>query len=91
MGIARETRQFATEDMTLVTLLKVKGVEPREMVRSGKGCQWVFDHSRAVEDLVDEYQADEAYVEPREFARKMGLVRSEMYRFLGVAPRRVRD
>lgn len=80
---------FYTEDMTLATLLKMKGIEPDRMIRSGKGCQWAYARCDALDNILDEYNADEAYVEPREFVRKLGLVRTEMYRFLGVQPRRV--
>lgn len=76
--------------MALVTVFKVRGIEPDHLERSDNGCKWVFVRDESAQDLLDEYNADEAYVEPREFARKMGLVRSEMYRFLGREPRRVR-
>lgn len=38
---------------------------------------------------LDDYYADEAYVEPREFMRKVGLVREELYAFLGVEAKRI--
>lgn len=84
-------QEFVTEDMTLVTVLKLRGIEPCTHRRSSGGCQWVFDSTDAVDDVVQEYASGEAYVEPMEFSRKLGLVRTEMYRFLGVKPRRVRS
>jgi hypothetical protein len=85
------TAEFtSTEDMTLVTVLKIRGIEPEKLERHNGGCKWVFRCTDAVQDAIDEYGQEEAYVEPREFARKMGLVRSEMYQFLGIQPRRLR-
>jgi hypothetical protein len=85
-----EDRLFKTEDMALVTTLKLRGIEPEEMVRSGQGVSWIFLRDETANDVVDEYAMGEAYVEPQEFVRKLGLVRSEMYRFLDIRPRRVR-
>lgn len=82
---------FTTQDMTLVAVLKLRGIECLEHQRAGNGCQWVFDKTQALEEIVDEYAAGEAYVEPVEFARKLGLVRTSMYQFLGHKPRRVRQ
>lgn len=81
---------FETEDMTLVTVLKLRGIEPTEMTQSSGGCRWHYTHTRTVDEILDEYNAGECYTEPREFARKMGLVRQEMYRFLGVPRRSIR-
>jgi len=83
-------REYITEDMTLVAVLKLRGMEPDRMEKSNGGCKWIYACTPSLEDVVDEYQAEEAYIEPREFSRKLGLVRTEMYRFLGVQPRRVR-
>lgn len=85
------TPNFTTEDMTLVTVLKTKGIEPTALQRAeGGGCQWVFSMNGTIERTLDEYNADECWVEPREFTRKLGQVRKNMYRFLDVPPRPVR-
>lgn len=84
------TDTFITEDMTLVAVLKTRGIEYSKMENNYGGCRWLFPNSRVVQDIVEEYNNEEAYCEPREFAKKLGLVRSEMYRFLGVQPRKVR-
>lgn len=82
---------FNTEDMTLVAVLKLRGFEPSEMKKVGGGCRWCYDDPpQVLFDTVEEYNNGEAYFEARELARKLGLVRQEMYRFLGHAPKRVR-
>jgi hypothetical protein len=85
------TLPFVTEDMTLVTVLKMRGIEPAALSKSNGGCRWSYSPTRTLEEIVDEYNSEECYVEPKEFSRKLGLVRTEMYRYLGVSPRRVRS
>lgn len=82
--------ELTTEDMALVAYLKLSGCEYDEMRRSNGGCCWVFLATARIHELFDEYGRGEAYVEPREFVRKLGLVRREMYRFLDIKPRSVR-
>lgn len=83
---------FATEDMTLATVLKLKGFEPTSMAKVGGGARWCYEGApQALFDAVEEYNNEEAYFEAREFTRKLGLVRQEMYKFLGHSPTRVRQ
>lgn len=85
--------KFATEDLTLVTLLLMDGIHHDEMVKNGGGCRWIF-RGPVVETIVREklreYNDGECYVEAREFTRKLGSVRQEMYQFLNYRPPRVR-
>lgn len=82
---------FATEDMTLVTVLKLKGFEPTEMKKVNDGCRWCYENPPdSLMETVEEYQNEEAYFEARELVRKLGLVRREMYQFLGHTPNRLR-
>lgn len=77
---------FATEDMTLVALLKVQGIECTRMERSNGGVRWIFAGEAAqgqIADTLSTYNDDESRVEPREFTRKLSLVRKDMYAFLG--------
>lgn len=81
---------FRTEDITLVAVFKVKGIECREKERQDGGCVWLFDQSHKLLEIVDEYEAYECCIEPRDFNRKLGLVRRNMYEFLQHRPTRVR-
>lgn len=84
--------ELTTEDMALVAFLKLEGVEYARQRRLGTGgCCWVYCISDRTQRLFDDYHAGEAAVDPREFARKLGLVRTDMYRFLGIKPKRVRN
>jgi hypothetical protein len=75
----------------LVTVLKLRGFEPTEMKKVGGGCRWCYDNPpQTLLDIVEEYSNDEAYFEAKELARKLGLVRRDMYQFLGHNPRRIR-
>ena len=80
---------YRTDDLALVTFLRCRGYNHAEMVKDGRTCHWVFPVNGSLLELVDEYFADEAYVEPRDFMRKVALVRKEMYAFLGVQAHRV--
>jgi hypothetical protein len=81
---------FKTQDMTLVTVLRLRGFEYTGLEKVDGGCQWVFIMSdTSMQSVVDEYRNEEAWVEPREFVRKLGLVRSAMYEFLGHKPKRI--
>lgn len=77
---------FVTEDMTLVAVLKVQGVESSYMKRANGGVQWVFDGAACEEQiartLVD-YNGNVCTVEPRDFTKKLSLIRKDMYVFLG--------
>lgn len=77
---------FKTEDMTLVAALKVRGIEPTSMEKANGGVRWCFDSPAAesqIEDLLREYNDDECYMEVRDFTKKTGMVRRNMYDFLG--------
>lgn len=77
---------FVTEDMTLVAVLKTQGVECTRIERSNGGARWVFEGAAVqaqIADTLAEYNDDSSYVEPKEFTRKLSLVRKDMYAFLG--------
>lgn len=84
---------FATEDMTLVAVLKTCGIEYTSIEPSNSGVCWLFE-GKAVEGQISttlmQYNRDECLVEPREFTRKLSLVRKDMYSFLGHSPAPVR-
>lgn len=80
---------FITEDMTLVAVLKTKGIECLRKEKNNGGCRWLFNPTATLDEIFDEYNAEECFVEPKEFNRKLALVRRDMYSFLGHAPARV--
>jgi hypothetical protein len=89
-----EAQRFETEDMTFVTVLLIEGIHHTEMTKNNGGCRWVFVGSAAVIgkiiETLEEYNDDSCYVEARDFTRRIGAVRREMYQFLGHSSPRVR-
>lgn len=92
--MSADEQTFVTEDMTFVTVLRIRGINHSEMEKYAEGCRWRFTCASSVieriMDLLREYNDDCIDVEPREFTKKLGAVRREMYQFLGVAQSRVR-
>lgn len=103
--------EFKTGDMTLVAVLKMKGIEPVRLDKEGRSCFWIFDLTSAGEaevmdltdgsddgviegdllaDILARYEYGEITVEPKEFVKKLSVVRSKMYDFLGHTSQRVR-
>lgn len=102
--------EFKTGDMTLVVVLKMKGIEPIRLEKEDRSCFWIFDlNSEATEvmdltdgsgdsivegdliaDILARYEYGEITVEPKEFVKKLSVVRSKMYDFLGHTSQRVR-
>jgi hypothetical protein len=81
---------FRTQDMAMVTYLLIRGYQHHHLERIEGGCHWVYEErDPSMQRSVEEYRQDEAWVEPREFTRKLALVRREMYTFLGQTPKRI--
>lgn len=75
---------FRTSDMALAAYLFVMGHRDFECARAtsdGMKIDWCFPSSDDLRELVDDYRNAAAEVEPREFARAFGLVKSAMFRF----------
>jgi hypothetical protein len=76
-----------TEEMSLATILRMHGYEPRMERKSERVIVWVIDRDNVdeyLEDLLAEYLSGEVRIEPRRFLQEFGLVRKELYNFLDI-------
>jgi hypothetical protein len=85
-----DVQVFRTEDLALVTTLCLRGLSWDKMERAGRGCRWIYLATTALQEVVVEYLREESFVEPREFARMLARVKTEMHQFLGHSRQRVR-
>ncbi len=72
--------------MTLVTVLKLRGIECTRMERSNGGVKWIFEGEAVqaqIAETLKEYNDENSRIEPKEYTRKLSLVRKDMYAFLG--------
>lgn len=68
-----------TNDMSLVTFLKLKGHAPQDIGWSGGTCFWVFRVSDSFLDLLDDFNEGKALVEPREYNKTFATTKKEFY------------
>lgn len=94
MSTESEQQEFVTEDLTFVTVLLIEGIHHKRMENRDGGCRWIYVGNSIVAQIMDhlsEYNDDACYVEPRQFVRKLGMMRQQMYGFLGHRPPPVRS
>src|SRR5580765_5433536 len=75
-----------TEEMSLATVLRMHGYEPK-MDKRGRRVVWVVEEDAVddyLKDLIREYLSGELRIEPRRFVREFTLVRMELYNFLDI-------
>jgi len=70
---------FRTEEMSMVTYLKLCGHQVQKVEWDGGSCYWTFDRSDLLESAVDEFISGEARVEPREYNRQYAKVKDQMF------------
>ena len=68
-----------TNDMSLVTFLKLKGHSPQDIAWSGGTCFWIFRVSDPLLDLMDNFNEGKALVEPREYNKVFSTTKKEFY------------
>lgn len=75
-----EFLEVKTDDLALVSYLKLKGHTPIEVQWDGglNVCRWRFDRT-AVSDATD-FLEDRALVNPRDFTKSFANTKREMYR-----------
>jgi hypothetical protein len=78
-------REFRTADLALAAWLRCNDVEHSRFIRRGRECVWIYEEVNrlGMAALILEFVSGEARVEPKAFALKLGLVRTEMYKFMG--------
>jgi hypothetical protein len=80
MGSTEDMHEFhKTNDMALVTYLKLKGHSTQDTKFEGQTCYWYFRLSDGLIDCIDEFTAGEGLVEPREYNRTFTQTKREFY------------
>lgn len=69
-----------SNDMALVTFLKMSGHSTQKTEFEGQTCYWFFRLSDDLVDKLDEFTSGEALVEPREYNRQFAHTKSEFWR-----------
>lgn len=72
-------QHFRTDDMALVTFLKVEGHTPQEVGYEGDTCYWWFLITDAMLATVQAFGAREGLVEPREYSKMFATTKNEFY------------
>lgn len=70
---------FKTDDMALVTYLRMHGHQPVEVVFVGNFCTWRFEDRGHLPELVREFQSNEAVARVKEYSKHFKTTRSEFY------------
>lgn len=68
-----------TNDMALVTFLKMNGHSVQSTKWEGGTCYWFFRLSDGLVDKIDEFTSSEARVEPKEYNRTFSQTKREFY------------
>ena len=75
---------FRTADMSIVALLRVKGIphmrtEWGKRKKGGDFCSWIFFSSDRVDQLVTGYKEGSELVEPMGYSEALESIRKEMW------------
>ena len=84
-----EDQEFKTSSIGVVAYLKYQGLSPLRMTVEGTVACWYFTETPTLLDLVEDYDTNEAAVQPKEYNRVFGLTRSEMLN--SIRPSRSRE
>lgn len=68
-----------TNDMALVTFLKIKGHTVQGTRMEGATCYWFFRMSENLVDCIDEFASGNGRVEPREYNRVFSQTKGEFF------------
>jgi hypothetical protein len=79
-GLDLDPREFyMTNDMALVTWLRLNRQSVQHIQWRGNNCHWAFRVNDVLLELVKEYMADKAMVNPKEFNRSFSDTKRELY------------
>ena len=68
-----------TNDMALVSYLKVLSHTPQEVIFEGQTCYWYFTETDGLMDAIDVFGAGDAMVEPREYNKHFAHTKREFW------------
>lgn len=74
-----EYEVLRTDDMSMVTTLKVKGHQHKELSWENSVCFWIVDMTPEVSEVVQDFINGRALVEPRMFSREFARTKREFY------------
>jgi hypothetical protein len=78
---SKDYDDLQTDDLGLVSYLKMKGHTPTSVDWDGDVCRWTFG-APAVSDTTD-FLEDRALVNPRDYTKSYASTKREMYRAQG--------
>lgn len=70
---------YRTNDMAMVTFLKVEDHPVQKILWERGTCYWIFRISDALLDAIDSFTDREARIEPKEYNRVYGQTKKEFY------------
>lgn len=70
---------YKTNDMALVTFLRIQGHPVQGTRWQNNSCMWVFRVNNNLLELVDDFMSDRAKVNPKEFNRHFTDTKKELY------------
>lgn len=70
---------YRTNDMAMVTFLKISGHSVQKVFWEAGTCYWVFRVSEVLLELIDTFLAGNARIEPREYNRVFNSTKREFY------------
>lgn len=70
---------FRTDNMGMVTFLKMKGHTVQTVEWRGPTCFWNFRVTDSLLDLTEDFLSGEAVVEPQEYSRRYRETKKEFY------------
>jgi len=76
---AAEMPEFRSNDMALVTYLKMCGFSCQRTEWDGGTCYWYFMNGPRLLETAEMFATGEALVEPREYNKIFGLTKHEFY------------
>ncbi len=78
MSSTVETK-FKTDDMALVTYLRMNYITPDEIIWDHNTCWWFFEKSTELSEHATLFVSNEAQSNPKEFSRQFKLTRQEFH------------
>lgn len=70
---------YRSNDMAMVTYLKISGHAVQEVMWEADTCYWVFRASETLLSQVEGFLAGDARIEPREYNRVFNTTKREFY------------
>ena len=70
---------YRSDDMALVTYLKLEGFTPQQVGWLGQTCYWWFRITESLENSIEAFDGGDALVEPGDYSSQFNLTKREFY------------